>query len=319
MESNPWNGNSEIPEDAGWHRPDIILAEVVPEGESPPWPGPRRHGRRVWLPAVLFVATCLSTFAAGTYFSGDWTQGPAAALLDGLKYSMAVMTILLCHEMGHFIQAWRYGVYASLPYFIPMPISPIGTFGAVIAMEPRMGDRRAIFDIGISGPLAGLVPTIFFCILGLHWSTPTAVQPAPGDFELGMSPLFAALSYWFVPLGAGNFNFHPVAVAGWVGLLITALNLVPVGQFDGGHILYAMLRTKAHWIARFVMIAAVAAVIAYGLFGWMVMLFLMMMLGTRHPPTADDNVPLGWVRYVLGWLTLTLVPLGFIPVPISVR
>ena len=89
-------------------------------------------------------------------------------------YSGAVMTILLCHEMGHFVQAWRYGVYASLPYFIPMPLTPIGTFGAVIAMEPRRGDRKAIFDIGISGPLAGLVPTFFFLVLGLHWSQSAA-------------------------------------------------------------------------------------------------------------------------------------------------
>ena len=92
------------------------------------------------------------------------------AIVDGLMYSGAVMTILLCHEMGHFVQAWRYGVYASLPYFIPMPLTPIGTFGAVIGMEPRRGDRKAVFDIGISGPLAGLVPTFIFLCLGLSWS-----------------------------------------------------------------------------------------------------------------------------------------------------
>ena len=123
---------------------------------------------------LLFFVTCVSTLVAGViYFPGTTAPGlwvPEAwwpAIVDGLMYSGAVMTILLCHEMGHFVQAWRYGVYASLPYFIPMPLTPIGTFGAVIGMEPRRGDRKAIFDIGISGPLAGLVPTLIFLCLGL--------------------------------------------------------------------------------------------------------------------------------------------------------
>ena len=134
--------------------------------------------RRIWLPVLLFIITCVSTFVAGVIYSDHsrmlWWQPSSEAwwpaIVDGLMYSGAVMTILLCHEMGHFVQAWRYGVYASLPYFIPMPLTPIGTFGAVIGMEPRRGDRKAIFDIGISGPLAGLVPTFIFLLLGLYWS-----------------------------------------------------------------------------------------------------------------------------------------------------
>ena len=155
------------------------------------------------------------------------------------------MTILLCHEMGHFLQALRYGVYASLPYFIPMPLTPIGTFGAVIAMEPRQGDRKAVFDIGISGPLAGLVPTLVFLVLGLQWSH----YDVPKTISFLGTPLLvkyiATLMHGPIPANQ-CIAYHPVAFAGWVGLLITSINLIPIGQLDGGHILYGMFRKKAH-------------------------------------------------------------------------
>jgi membrane-associated protease RseP (regulator of RpoE activity) len=285
--------------------------------EGPVPPEPRR--RRVWLPVTLFVATCLSTLAAGVLFSSGWSHGWGPALCDGLKYSSAVMTILLCHEMGHFLQAWRYGVHASLPYFIPMPFSPIGTFGAVIAMEPRRGDRRAVFDIGISGPLAGLAPTFVFCVLGLSWSTPSAAKPDPNEPLLGSSYLFGEMVSHFVPANAGaeHIDLHPVAVAGWVGLLVTALNLFPIGQLDGGHILYGLLRRKAHLVATFVLMAAIVGALRFHLWHWWLMLFLLMFLGARHPPTADDDVPLGLARHLLGWLTLAFMPLAFTPIPIG--
>jgi membrane-associated protease RseP (regulator of RpoE activity) len=300
-----------------------IVAELVPERPIEFWPSPppRRHQRRVWLPLFLFVATCLSTMWAGYFWAADRDHGTTAAILDALKYSAAIMTILLCHEMGHFIQAWRYGVYASLPYFLPMPLSPIGTFGAVIGMEPRRGDRRAVFDIGISGPLAGLIPTIIFCIIGLHWSTPSLAKPGPNEPILGSSMLFSFLIHNFVPQGGlGHYvNLHPFAMAGWVGLLITAINLISIGQLDGGHIIYGMLRSKAHWVGTFVLLAAIAAVVIHDLWNWWFMLFLLILLGTRHPPTADDNVPLGLFRHVLGWLTLAIAPLGFTPIPFDFR
>ena len=135
-----------------------------------------RPQRRWRLPLLLFVATCLSTLLAGALDQGAG-EGWLAGVLSGLRYAVPVMTILICHEMGHFIQAHRYGVYASFPYFIPMPFSPLGTLGAVIAMEPRVGHRRALFDIGITGPLAGLVPTLIFLVIGLQhlacWDCPT--------------------------------------------------------------------------------------------------------------------------------------------------
>jgi membrane-associated protease RseP (regulator of RpoE activity) len=310
----------------------LTLVDVIPEFAIDEPPPPRT--RRIGLPVLLFIITCVSTLVAGVVYSDHFPEGPSwtvlhrlwtvlyqlqwPAIVDGLMYSGAVMTILLCHEMGHFIQAWRYGVYASLPYFIPMPFTPIGTFGAVIGMEPRRGDRKAVFDIGISGPLAGLVPTFLFLLLGLYWSRPA---PAPPGEQLVLGePL---LMGYFIdllkgPLPAGYaLMLHPVAVAGWVGLLITSINLIPIGQLDGGHILYGMFREKAHVASVVVLVLAIAASIALGLIQWWLMLGLITILGTRHPPTADDSVPLGAPRYVLGILTLAFLFIGFTPVPMS--
>ena len=190
----------------------LTLVEAIPEFaiDYPPPP----PVRRVWLPVLLFFATCASTFVAGSSsritsrrLDGRRFRLPEGwwpAIVDGLMYSGAVMTILLCHEMGHFVQAWRYGVYASLPYFIPMPLTPIGTFGAVIGMEPRRGDRKAVFDIGISGPLAGLVPTFIFLCLGLYWSHSDRSRRTGEQLVLGeplLMQYLIALARWPIPAG----------------------------------------------------------------------------------------------------------------------
>jgi membrane-associated protease RseP (regulator of RpoE activity) len=290
------------------------LVEIVPAAawqfqEIPPVQPVRQ--RRIRLPLLLFIATCLSTLIVGVINAGpqeSWIQ----AIIQGLKYAVPLMTILVCHEMGHFIQAWRNGVYASYPYFIPVPIPPIGTMGAVIAMEARMGHRRALFDIGITGPLAGLVPTIICCVLGLYWSV-----PVHGKGDLGDPLLFKILIYLMgihIPAGY-DLLLHPLAFAGWVGLLITSLNLIPIGQLDGGHVLYALLRRKANVIARILLALAAGAIVYFGLYMWILMIFLLIMIGPTHPPTADDDEPLGWPRIVLGWLTLAFIPIGFTPMP----
>jgi membrane-associated protease RseP (regulator of RpoE activity) len=226
------------------------------------------------------------------------------------------MTILACHEGGHFIQAWRYRVYASLPYFIPMPISPIGTFGAVIAMDSRVGDRKALFDIGITGPLAGLVPTLIFCVLGMQAAQVGVVVQHRAQFG---SPLLFEFLTWLrfgsLPHGYSTM-IGPMGFAGWVGLLITSLNLLPIGQLDGGHVLYGLLRRRAHSVAMFLLLAAIVAVVAFGYYEWSLMLFLLVMMGPRHPPTANDDVPLGAWRTILGWLTLAFIFIGFTPTPI---
>jgi membrane-associated protease RseP (regulator of RpoE activity) len=271
-----------------------------PMTAAPPEPPSIRQRRTGFgLPIVLFLATCIST-----YFTG------------GPLFAVALMATLLAHEFGHFLQAVRYGVPASLPLFIPMPLSPIGTMGAVIVMQPGKGDRRAIFDIAITGPLAGLVFAILFSIVGLELSH---IGPAnqPGAQALGEPLLFKGLGYLiFGPLSAGeDVYLHPIAFAGWVGIFITALNLIPIGQLDGGHILYALLLKKAHIVAQLLLLAAVAAVVLGRYWGWSLMLLLLFFIGPIHPPTANDDVPLGTTRMVLGWLTLPFVFIGFTPTP----
>jgi len=302
--------------------PAPILAELVPEKR----PVLRRPVRRwVALPLFLFVATWLSTLAAGgggqavaVASERGLMAGLLAGLVEGAKFAVPLMIILMCHEMGHFLQARRYGVYASFPFFIPMPISPLGTLGAVIAMEPRIGDRKALFDIGITGPLAGLIPTLLFCVVGLHWSE--YAVPAPQGWVFGDPLLFQWLTEWVLgPRPPGHEVFvHPMAFAAWAGLLVTSLNLIPIGQLDGGHILYALLRRRAYPVATILLVAALLLVVLnFALYGpWLLMLLLLIALGPKHPPTRDDNARLGPVRILLGWLALTFILIGFTPQPI---
>lgn len=261
---------------------------------------PAPVARRVLLPAVLFLATCVTTYMVG-----------------GLAFAVPLMFILTTHELGHFFQAVRYRVPASLPFFIPMPLSPIGTMGAVIALQAHVGNRKALYDIGITGPLAGLVPAIACSIVGLRLSEVVDVVGRPNIVTLGEPLLFKLLSFLtFGPLtGTQDVLLHPLAYAGWVGIFITGLNLIPIGQLDGGHVLYALLLRRAHRVATLVLFSAVVAVTVFGYWGWSLMLMLLFVTGPKHPPTADDTVPLGAGRIILGWLTLAFVVLGFTPQP----
>jgi len=305
---------------------DDALDTPPESGEGLPPPPPRS----VRLPVVLFLLTCASTLLAGSELWLDldyWnTHGALPAdfsllgrLARGLFYAVPAMTILLCHEMGHYLQARRYGVQTSLPLFIPMPIGPIGTLGAVIGMRSHMGDRRALFDIGITGPLAGLVPTLVFLVIGLLLSH--TELPRQQGMSIGVPLLVEWLLQWlFTPIPPGHvIVVHPMAFAGWFGLLITSLNLIPIGQLDGGHILYALLRDKAQYVAGLLLALAIAAVAIATIYfhypAWFLMVLLLFIMGPQHPPTANDNVPLGWPRIVLGWLTLGFIALGFTPRP----
>jgi membrane-associated protease RseP (regulator of RpoE activity) len=262
----------------------------------------RQPRRRILLPILLFVATCLTTWLTG-----------------GLAFAIALMTTLLAHELGHFLQARRYHVPASLPFFIPMPFSPIGTMGAVIVMQPGRGDRRSLFDIAVTGPVAGLIPALLFSIVGLQRSQVVQIADQPATLVLGEPILFRLLAHFtFGALPEGtDIALHPVAFAGWVGIFITALNLIPIGQLDGGHILYSLLLRQAHVVAQAFLLAAMIGVAVWGYWGWILMIVLLMMMGPAHPPTANDYVPLGRGRTILGWASLLFVPLGFTPVPFS--
>jgi membrane-associated protease RseP (regulator of RpoE activity) len=319
-------------------QPEIILAQEVADPHEEEASPPRQKQRRVVLPIVLFLATCLTTFLAGTYLGGyllvlvgamlhGVLPGPEfflGMIRSGLSYSAPLMLILACHEAGHFVQAHRYGVRASFPYFIPVPIPPLGTFGAVIAMDSKVRDRRALFDIGISGPLAGLVPTLIFTVWGLYLSHVDVIDHSGQSLRFGDPLIFRFLAQLVLgPIPPGHEVYaHPMAIAGWVGLLVTSLNLLPIGQLDGGHILYALLRNKAHVVASVLLLGVAVGVIwaafAYGYPGWVLMLFLLLLMGPIHPPTDNDRARLGPVRVLLGWLTLAFIFVGLTPTPIIV-
>lgn len=323
----------------------VVPAEqvfILGESESRPVSAtaapPPRHGRSR-LALILFLLTCLSTFLTGFISVGEplfptilalldvrvlrhFVQNFSAHVIQGLVYSGCMMAILGSHELGHYLQARRYRVPASLPFFVPFPISPFGTMGAVIVQQSGVADRRSMFDIAISGPLAGLVialPVAYYGILESRVAAITGPGTAFGD------PLLLKWMYRTVhgPIPAGSdVILNPFLFAGWVGIFITALNLIPIGQLDGGHILYCLIGRRAHYVARALFLTA-AAVVAYSMLfgdgefvGWSLMLFLIWMFGTRHPPTANDRMELGPVRVVLGWLTLMFVFIGLTPTPI---
>jgi membrane-associated protease RseP (regulator of RpoE activity) len=218
--------------------------------------------------------------------------------------------------MGHFFAARHHGVPATLPYFIPMPFSPFGTMGAVIRMSGTIRDRRALLDIGAAGPLAGLALIIPAIVVGVLKSK---IQPAAsfgeGTIALGDSLLFKGLSRLAVgPIAEGqDILLHPLAFAGWVGLLVTALNLLPIGQLDGGHVSYALFRGRSRVVAA-VFYSALAAVCLFLYVGW-ILLAILLILIRKHPPTMDDELPLDGKRVALGWILLAVFVLSATPVP----
>lgn len=305
--------------------------------------GPQYHVRppRTRRALILFLLTCVSTFSVQFYSDpvineagdkpllfGMTRHELSSAFHNGLMYSGCLMAILGAHELGHYLQARRYGVPASPPYFIPLPISPIGTMGAVIVQQSGVADRKSMFDIAISGPLAGLVFALPATYWGIVHAQVQVMNVLPhAEIRVFGEPL---LLKWMVhmvhgkiPEGSDIF-MNPVLFAGWVGILITAINLVPIGQLDGGHILYCLIGRRAHFVARALFFLG-ATIVAYSYFfgdnslmGWWLMLLLIWCFGTRHPPTANDSMPLGPVRIGLGWLTLMFVFIGLTATPFGV-
>jgi hypothetical protein len=316
----------------------LEVTEFLPPREPPPF----RPAPKVWrLSLILFAVTCASTFYIGMtnypefppevapetivpqLLHGGPQQGVIirSFLWSGFQYSAALMSILLCHELGHYVQARRYHVPAIPPMFIPMPFRPFGTMGAVIVQSPHHADRKAMFDIAISGPLAGLFVALPIAWWGILHSK-IAVSDRTSAAEVFGDPLVLK---WMIQLVHGplapnqDVLINPLLMAGWVGVFITALNLAPIGQLDGGHILYCLIGRRAHAVALLfvVMVVAYMAVTNYWLFS--IMIVLMVMMGLRHPPTANDHVPLGPGRVILGWLTLAFLLIGIHPRPFDQR
>ena len=282
-------------------RPDeIALLRFAPAGR-----GSRARG---WaIPAALFIATVLSTF-----------------LVNGLAYSACIMGILLVHELGHYLTARYYGMRVSLPYFIPMPVSLLGTMGAIIRMRSPLPNRRVLFDVGIAGPLAGLAVAIPVTIVGLYLSkvVPHVPDSMPGVLQFGEPLLFRALARLVIgPLGSEEtILVHPVGFAGWLGFFVTALNLIPAGQLDGGHIGYAVLGRRHDKVALLTVLGLFGMALYSSSRGqlqviWAVWGSLLLILGYRHPPPLNDLTPLDPVRHTIGILSWGLFLALITPVP----
>ncbi|MCL7411824.1 MAG: site-2 protease family protein [Methanosarcinaceae archaeon] len=278
---------------------------------------------RVWINAMLAIITIFTTMLAGaTMFGVDLANNPSQ-FTQGLPFALAIMTVLGSHEMGHYIAARMHGMRTSLPYFIPFPTF-IGTMGAIIKHRGPIPSRKALFDVGVTGPLVGLVASIFVTIIGLN--LPAVVPPQDMlMMELQNPPLFEMLVNL---VGSVGEFIHPVAFAGWVGMLVTLLNLLPSGQLDGGHVLRAMMGEKAKYfssIMPYVLLMLgiyVSFVMKQNGFIWVFWaLFLSLFAAAGHPTPLDDDIELdstrmavGVLTFVLGILCFTLVPFTIVPV-----
>lgn len=289
-----------------------------------------RPRHRYWLHALLLLLTVLSTtvvgaglarnFATNRLFDFDlgfegyvrmWHN--PAYLLDGLPFSLTLLTILLAHEMGHYLAARYYYVDATLPFFIPFP-NFIGTFGAFIRIRSAILSRRILFDIGIGGPLAGFMMLILPLIIGVSLSRVSPNIGARGELVFG-TPLIVRFFEWAIlHARPEDVYLHPVGRAAWVGLLATALNLLPIGQLDGGHILYSFIGEWTRVLSRtFIgVLVLMGFFFAWSWFFWAGFLFF---FGLRHPVIIDP-APLSRTRRWLGLAALIILILSFTPTPI---
>jgi membrane-associated protease RseP (regulator of RpoE activity) len=239
-------------------------------------------------------------------------------IYKGIPFSLTLMLILLSHELSHYFTSKRHGVRATLPYFIPAP-TIIGTFGAFIKMKSPIVTRRALIDIGASGPIAGFMISLIATVFGLVLSEIVPASQTGGALNLGDSILFSFLSgiiLGAIPSGS-DILLNPVAFAGWIGLFVTSINLIPIGQLDGGHIAYALMGEKHIQLSM----SLILIMILLGLLsweGWFVWAALLLILGLRHPPILYWEVPLDRKRKVIGWFALVIFILTFIPVPFKI-
>lgn len=269
-----------------------------------------------WPNLVLFVLTIGSTLFVGNLMFSI-SEGPFYAITTkGLSYSLAILCILIAHEMGHYLASRKYGVPSSLPYFIPFPLPPFGTLGAFIRTKAPIPHRKALFDIGSWGPFWGLALTIPAVVVGLLMSDVVKTSELPAENFLGISPLFSFIYRLTLgPFQPGTYiDLHPIAYAGWVGLFITALNLLPAGQLDGGHIIYALFGRHSRIIFRLTLLGITLICLIYNLY-WLLLVILLFYIGYRHPPPLEDRIPLDWRRKVAGGFAFLIFFTAFTPVP----
>lgn len=318
---------------------------------------PQPRPSKKWVNLVLFVLTLFSVWITGGFMGINWDLSllpsePLAALRlllgGGWPFAVSMLAILGAHEFGHYLAGRSHGMHVTLPYFLPLPLSPFGTIGAFIQMKEPPKNRRILLDVGIAGPLSGLIVTIPVLIIGLSLSTldtlPIAPQPgiavqlegnsilyllskylifgellpAPADYS-GVSPLMYWLRYYLtgqpLPFGGIDVSLHMVAWAGWGGLLVTAVNLIPAGQLDGGHMVYVLIgRERARRLLPFILIILVGMGLLWP--GWWLWALLIFFLGRTHAEPLDQITPLDPLRRGLAILGLVVFFLVFIPVPL---
>ena len=275
-------------------------------------------------PLAIHVGLLLATFLTTTVTGGLWAAAEATSFLDllrrGLPYSVSLLAILLAHESGHYLMCRRHGLDASLPYFLPAPPTAtlFGTFGAFIRIRSPFGDRRSLFDVGAGGPWAGFVVAVIALVVGLRLSTVQPLAPGESGIQLGDSLLTDLLTRWVVGADPAGVRLHPVALAGWFGLFVTSVNLFPVGQLDGGHVLYAALGRRPPIVPALL----IAVLLWIGWQRWVVWLVwsgilgLLVLLG--HPATQDDARPLDRVRRLGALATMLLFVATFVAEPFHI-
>jgi membrane-associated protease RseP (regulator of RpoE activity) len=293
----------------------------------------QRPRHRYWLHILLLLLTWCTTTLVGARMAHDFARnlpfsfdfmdyvtpwrnlaGLPGYLVDGLPFSVTLLAILLAHEFGHYFAARYYRVDATLPFFVPVP-TPIGTFGAFIKIRSAILSRKTLFDIGIAGPLAGFAVLVWPLAVGVSLSKVIPGAGNSGDLIFG-TPLIMRCFEWiqFPGVATANISLHPVVRAAWVGLLATALNLLPIGQLDGGHVLYALIGDRTRLLSRIF----VAALLPLGIFfsySWLMWALLLFFFGMRHPSIVDPG-PLGRTRAWLAVVALAILILSFTAIPI---
>jgi membrane-associated protease RseP (regulator of RpoE activity) len=334
--SNDTPTRSELPGNDPVFQPDVVRLGL-PLADTPFHyaPEPRKRFQHVWWKHIaLFLITLVTTTLVGEYrylaFLSDFGRAALnlsepSALLHGFWYSATILTILGAHEMGHYVACRWYRLDATLPYFLPLYLGfgglQIGTLGAVIRIKEPFPTRKALFDVGVAGPIAGFVELVPALFLGMHLSNVT-VSPPPADLMIIGKPLLFRMVRWltFGPIPDGSIvNLHPMVWAAWFGMLATALNLLPFGQLDGGHLTYATLGRLSTPIS--LVTVASALVMTYVSLSWLLMtalmVFMLVSFGPRHPPVLNEYEPLGAARYRVALFALAMLVLCFTPFPIQ--
>ncbi len=299
--------------------------EIVRRPQRSPW--------GFWVNLALLGATIVSTTFAGAFLWLAYVGSATLVLSDfvwgGIYFAAPLLAILGLHELAHYVVARHHHVEASLPYFlaVPPPYLIFGTFGAFISLREPIPSRKVLFDIGAAGPLAGFVVAIPVTIAGMFLSVhapvlsptncgPTILGVNYGDLLIGLPLVWQVLAA-FVPNASAIISLHPLALAGWVGLLVTSINLLPAGQLDGGHVFRALFRDSSRYVsyAAVIFLALIGFLTLY--LGWLLFAGLIILLGVRHPPPLNDVSGLGLRRYVIGALVVAVLIGGFVLVPIS--